>query len=198
MNTFLTDIQKRRSIYGLSAESTLSDQELQSLVETAVRHAPSAFNSQSSRVVLLTGESHQKLWNIVLEQLRARVPADKFGPTEEKIASFAAGYGSILYFEDQDIVQGLQEQFPTYADNFPLWSQQASGILQFIIWTALAQEGMGASLQHYSPLIDADVAEAFSIPKNWKLIAQMPFGVPTAPAGERQYAPTSERVLFHH
>ena len=55
MNTFLTDIQKRRSIYGLSAESTLSDQELQSLVETAVRHAPSAFNSQSSRVVLLTG-----------------------------------------------------------------------------------------------------------------------------------------------
>jgi predicted oxidoreductase (fatty acid repression mutant protein) len=71
--------------------------------------------------------------------------------------SFEAGYGTVLYFEDQQTVEGLQKQFPAYAANFPIWSQQASGMLQYIIWTAFAAEGLGATLQHYSPLIDAQV-----------------------------------------
>ncbi len=195
MNTFLEDIKKRRSIYALSDKSPLSNAQLKELLDEAVANAPSAFNSQSSRVVLLTGESHKKLWKIVEDTLRAIVPAENFKPTEEKIASFAAGYGSILYLEDQSVVEGLQEQFPGYADNFPVWSQQASGILQFIVWTALAQEGLGATVQHYNPLIDEKVAEVFELPSNWKLIAQMPFGVGTAPAGDKAIAPLDARVL---
>lgn len=61
MNTFLNSIQNRRSIYGISNASALSDAQLQALVETAVTHVPSAFNAQTSRVILLTGESHKKL-----------------------------------------------------------------------------------------------------------------------------------------
>ncbi|TOP23933.1 hypothetical protein, partial [Vibrio parahaemolyticus] len=82
--------------------------------------------------------------------LRKIVPEQAFAATEQKIDSFAAGAGSVLFFEDQDIVTGLQEQFPLYADNFPIWSEQASGIAQFAVWTALSQENIGASLQHYN------------------------------------------------
>lgn len=68
-------------------------------------------------------------------------------------------------------------------------------MLQYIVWTALEQEGLGASLQHYNPLIDARVASEWNIPSNWKLIAQMPFGVPTSPASEKQFSPLEDRVL---
>lgn len=194
MNTFLKSIQTRRSIYDISGTSPLTDAQLRELVETAVNHVPSAFNSQTSRVILLTGESHKKLWNITLNTLKAIVPPANFQPTSDKLASFAAGYGTILYFEEQDTIKALQTQFPTYADNFPIWSQQSAGMLQLAVWTALELEGLGASLQHYSPLIDAATAEAFDVPASWKLIAQMPFGCPGAPAGEKTFLPIEQRV----
>lgn len=191
----LESLEKRRSCYVLTAKSTLSDAQLKELVETAVKHAPSSFNSQSTRAVLLLGPAHHALWNITCETLRAIVPADKFAPTEEKINSFAAGYGTILYFEDWTAVEALQAQFPAYKDNFPTWAYQANAMAEFIIWTALAEAGMGASLQHYNPLIDEAVKKHFNLPAAWKLVAQMPFGVATAPAGEKSFLPLTERVL---
>ena len=44
----------------------------------------------------------------------------------------------------------------------------------------LEDAGMGASLQHYNPLIDDEVRKAWNLPGDWKLVAQMPFGVPVA------------------
>lgn len=194
MNEFLKAVKNRRSIYDISGESPLSLPQIQELVETAVNHVPTAFNAQSSRVLLLTGESNKKLWELTLDRLKTVVPEDKFQPTREKIASFAAGYGTILYFEEQETIKNLQAQFSLYAENFPVWSQQSSGMLQFAIWTALEQEGLGGSLQHYNPLIDEEVAKAFDLPGSWKLIAQMPFGKPGAPAGEKSFLPITERV----
>ena len=144
---------------------------------------------------MLLGENHNKFWQIVMETLRNIVPAQNFSSTENKVKSFAAGYGTILYYEDVEIVEQLQKQFPTYADNFPIWSNQSSGMLQYVIWTALAEKGMGASLQHYAPLIDEEVARVFEIPENWKLIAQMPFGVATAEPDSLVYKELETRVV---
>ena len=38
------------------------------------------------------------------------------------------------------------------------------------------EAGLGASLQHYSPVVDAAAAAAFNVPDSWTLRAQMPFG----------------------
>lgn len=194
MNDFLKAIQDRRSIYAISEELVLPEAQLMELIETVVKNVPYAFNSQSGRVILLTKGSHMKLWNIVLNTLRGIIPGVNFRPTEEKIMSFAAGHGTILFFEEQSIIEGLQEQFPLYADNFPVWSMQASGMLQFAMWNALAQEGMGASLQHYNPLIDEAVREQFEVPESWKLIAEMPFGKVTGSAGEKTFVPIKSRI----
>jgi hypothetical protein len=192
----LESIEKRRSYYALTAKSTLSDAQIKALVETSVKHAPSSFNSQSTRAVVLLGKEHHALWNITREALRAIVPTDKFAPTEEKINSFAAGYGTILYFEDWTAVEALQAQFPAYKDNFPIWAYQANAMVEYIIWTALADAGMGASLQHYNPLIDDEVKKHFNLPSAWKLVAQMPFGVAAAPAGEKTFLPIDDRVII--
>lgn len=191
---FLTAVADRRSFYGISKEVVVSDDRIKEVIEHAVKYTPYAFNSQSGRVVLLLGNEHDRLWDITMGALRKVVPTDKFSPTEEKINSFKSGYGTVLYFEDNSIIESLQAQFALYKDNFPIWSQQASGMLQLVIWTSLEIEGFGASLQHYNELIEADVKKEWSIPSNWKLIGQMPFGKPTAEPGEKQFQPLADRI----
>ncbi|GIO08299.1 nitroreductase [Brevibacillus reuszeri] len=194
---FLTALKDRRSYYGISKEAVVSDSRIQEVINEAVKHTPSAFNSQSARVVVLLGEQHDKLWNITKETLRKIVPADNFASTEEKMNAFGNGYGTVLFFEDQSVVEGLQKQFELYKDNFPIWSQHSSGMLQFVVWTALENEGFGATLQHYNPLIDEEVQQTWNVPSSWKLIAQMPFGKPTSEPGEKQFQPLEDRVKFY-
>mgnify|MGYP001852288703 CR=1 FL=1 len=43
------------------------------------------------------------------------------------------------------------------------------------------------SLQHYNPLIDEAIHQAFDLPETWKLRAEMPFGSIETPAGEKDY-----------
>lgn len=191
---FLTAVSDRRSFYGISKEVVTSDERIKEIIDHAVKYTPSAFNAQTQRVVVLLEKQHNRLWDITKEALRKIVPADQFSSTEEKINSFKNGYGTVLYFEDRSIVESLQQQFALYKDNFPIWAQQENGMLQLVIWTALENEGFGASLQHYNEVIEADVKNEWSIPKNWKLIAQMPFGKPTAAPGEKQFQPIDERV----
>jgi uncharacterized protein len=192
---FIKPLKERRSIYAISKEITISDEKIIEIVEASVMYTPSAFNSQTARVVVLIGESHDKLWDITEETLRKIVPEDKFGPTKEKMNSFRAGYGTVLFFEDTNIVKSLQEQFPLYEENFPVWSEQSSGMLQLVVWTALEAEGLGASLQHYNPLIDDEVKKEWNIDSNWKLIGQMPFGKPEAYPGEKEFMPLEERIM---
>ena len=106
---------------------------------------------------------------------------------------FAAGYATVLFYEDQVVVRSLQEQFVLYADNFPVWSEHSSAIAQYAVWTALAEQNIGASLQHYNPVIDAEVAATYSIPDHWKLRAQLVIGSIEAPAGEKTYMDDSVR-----
>lgn len=194
MSTFLDAVKARRSYYGISKESVISDDKIVELIHEAVKYTPSSFNSQSARVVVLLGENHNKLWDITTQTLKAIVPADQFASTEEKMGSFKNGYGTVLFFEDNAVVAGLQQSFPSYADNFPKWSQHSSGMLQFVVWTALENEGFGASLQHYNPLIDEEVKQTFDVPDSWNLIAQMPFGKPVAQPGDKEFQPLETRV----
>lgn len=188
-------LQRRRSYYALLDESPVSDGQIGELVRFAVKHIPSAFNSQSARLVLLLHEHHRALWEIVKRTLQGIVPEADFPRTAEKIdRSFAAGYGTVLFFEDAETVRDLQRRFPLYADNFPVWSEHTSAMHQLALWTLLEEAGFGASLQHYNPLVDTAVRERWGLPANWRLIAQMPFGVPAAPPGPKSFEPTEDRM----
>ncbi|GAA5630240.1 hypothetical protein Acal02_00837 [Acinetobacter calcoaceticus] len=193
MSNFLNSIKSRRTIYAIGKNLTVDQATIEETIREAVKQSPSSFNSQTSRVVTLYGESHSKFWEIVRETLRKMVPAEAFANTSAKIDSFAAGFGTALFYEDQDVVKGLQEQFALYADNFPVWSEHSSAIAQFATWTALSEIGVGASLQHYNPIIDAEVAETFDIPANWKLRAQLVFGSIEAAAGDKTYMDDAAR-----
>lgn len=196
-SVFLATIAARRTYYSIGDQPTISDEQICETVEFAVKYCPSAFNSQSQRTVILLEKQHKKLWEIVREELRKIVPAAKFASTDEKISSFAAGYGSVLFFEDLTVIENMQKAFPTYSVKFPEWSQHASGMLQLIIWTALESAGFGASLQHYNPVINQAVAAEWRIPEGWSLVAQMPFGNRLAEPQPKQFQPLEERVKVY-
>ncbi|GAA6006920.1 nitroreductase family protein [Rhodotorula paludigena] len=191
---FLEAVKARRTIYALSKDSPIPDERIIEIVNEAVKHCPSSFNSQSSRAVVLLGAHHDKLWDFAKAAIKAVVPAEAYSASEQRLNGFQNGHGTVLFFEDEAVVKGLQDAMPTYAAHFPAWSEHAHGLLAFTVWTALEAEGLGANLQHYSPLIDADVSREFSTPESWKLKAQLVFGTPTAPAGPKEFKPLEERV----
>ncbi|MBP2642883.1 MAG: hypothetical protein H6Q67_770 [Firmicutes bacterium] len=196
-NTFLEAVKDRRSYYAINKEVAISDECILEIINHAVFYAPSAFNSQSARIVILLGSQHETLWNIAKDTLKKIIDPNRFAVTEEKINGFANGYGTVLFFENMATVQKLQNEFSLYKDNFPIWSHHASGMLQYIVWTAMESEGLGASLQHYNPLIDDEVKKTWNVPADYKLIAQMPFGNPVKIPEEKEHIPVSERVKLY-
>jgi len=193
MTKFIDALKKRRSVYHLGEKLSFTNAEIEALVKEVVRESPTSFNSQSQRVVLLFGDAHKKLWKITEEALKPLTPAEAFSGTQEKLQGFANGKGTILFFEDTDVVKGLQDQFPLYAENFPIWSEQASGLTQANVWVALSEENIGANLQHYNPVIDEAVAKEFDIPSSWKLRAQLVFGSIETPVAEKEYMSDEDR-----
>lgn len=193
---FLQEIEDRRTIYSTETTISISDKELEDMIEHIIKYTPSAFNSQSTRIVLLLNDQHHKFWDNTKTVLKDVMGPDRdFAPTEQRIDGFKHTYGTILYFEDEDVIKGLQEQMPNYADNFANWSVQTNAMHQFAIWTALSSKGIGASLQHYNPLVDQITTQSFDIPASWKLVAQMPFGDIRKQAGEKEIQPTDNRFI---
>ncbi len=191
---FFQAIEHRRSIYAIGKGKIVPENRIQEIVHHAVTHVPSAFNSQSGRVVILFGKESTTFWEMVKDALRKIVPEEAFPKTEEKIDGFNAGWGTILFFEDQAVVKQLMSDFSLYAENFPVWSNQSNGMLQFAVWTGLQTEGLGSSLQHYNELVEDEVKKTWKLDSSWKLLAQMPFGSVEAPAGEKSFNPIEDRV----
>lgn len=73
-------------------------------------------------------------------------------------------------------------------------SEHASGMMQYVIWTALEAEGMGVNLQHYNPPIDTRLETEYGVPPTWSLKSQMVFGKPTGQPGKKTFKPIEERM----
>ncbi|KAI5458418.1 Nitroreductase-like protein [Mariannaea sp. PMI_226] len=186
--------KNRRSVYALNKDITISTARITEIVKDITLQTPSSFNNQTNRIAVLFGAEHEKLWDITIEVLRAKVPSDRFAVTEQKLNGFRAAAGTVLFFQDQTVIDDSAAKFTSYADKFPHWATQSAAIQQYITWTALEAEGLGANLQHYNPIIDEKVQEAWKFPSNWKLDAQLVFGGKVAEAGEKAYQPLEERV----
>ena len=195
MNNTIELAKLRRSVYALGNNIKVSEYQILELVRDAVKYVPSAFNSQTSKVVVLLGEYHNKFWGkVVMEALRKEVPADKFKDSEAKVNSFKAAYGTLLIYENMDTVTQLQDNFPLYSHNFPIWSRESSGMLQYTIWLGLAEMNIGANLQHYNELIEEETRKLANVSDEYMLIAQMPFGSIEAPVKTKDFKDIDKRV----
>lgn len=94
-NAFLETLAGRRSIYALKKESPISDARIQEIITEIIKHIPSSFNSQTTRVVLLVKGEHDKLWELHKEVLKPIVPEADWAKTEGKIDMFKGAYATV-------------------------------------------------------------------------------------------------------
>lgn len=185
--SMLESLKSRRTVYALGRDLPISDQEVIKIVEEATELVPDAFNMKSARVVVVQGEAQERLWDAIYDVFEGKVE-------RAKIDGFKAGAGTILYFTDTQTVESLQGMFAAYADNFPVWAEQANGMLQLAVWGALRDAGVGANLQHYNPIIDQVVRDLTGVPETYVLRAQMVYGSIVSQPDDKEKEDITQRV----
>ncbi|KIW31473.1 uncharacterized protein PV07_03120 [Cladophialophora immunda] len=200
LDLFLSAVASRISCYALTKHSPIPDSEIHSIVQFAINHTPSTFNVQSARAVVLLHAEHEKLWDIGDASLRVALPEQAYQSLAPKVLGFKAGYGTVLWFEDEEAMDKLKEKSAGIQHLMDDWSLHSSGMHQFVVWTALELKGLGCNLQHYNfmPDFSTQVAREWKLPDSWKLQSQLVFGAPKdghlVRSRERTYLPLEERV----
>ncbi len=100
MKEQLLDLAKnRRSIYALGRNLTQTPDELADLITKTIKWVPTSFNNQTTRAVILFGENHEQLWDIVAKRLKSEVPSEEaYQKTLQKINAFKAAFdGALLH-----------------------------------------------------------------------------------------------------
>lgn len=169
MQNYIEIIKKRRSYYNLSEDVDLSNEEIKYLVEDVMNVTPSHMNSQTTRIVLLFDEKSKDFWTRVNETFDNKIK-------EEKFHGFYHAKGTALFFIDKDEIKKQEKDIPSYKEYFETWGHHSLAMLQLNLWQALRDENIGASNQHYNPVIDSWVKEDYNLPASWELTAEMPFG----------------------
>lgn len=193
---YLEALKARRSEYDLSKDISMSMVDLENYLKDIMVHTPSAFNSESQRILLLLNKNHDLFWDELIMVMKGIVEGKAFEKTKSKLEAFKRAYGTILFFDDMSVIEQLQNRFPLYKENFSQWSIEQNAMLQSNIWVGLKTHNIGASLQHYNELMDAYVKKTFNIPKEWELRSQMPFGHIVEKAEIKEHSDISKRFLI--
>jgi len=197
-HSFLEATVIRRSTIDLKKESTIPDSRIIELIKHAVLHAPSPFNSQTTRAVVLLHQDHEKLWDIAYEYNSKTSPPEIFntrlGPN---LKAYKASYGTVLFYEDPEALNKLPPFLGNLIKSFPEWQEHSNAMAQYITWTAFCAEGLGANLQHYQKGLTETINSEWGLPAHWELRAQLVFGTPNGPPRggvEKQFADIEPRI----
>ena len=188
-------LERRRSVYGLGSSVSVSEACFLETISSCLKHCPTAFNVQSARLAVLLGKEHHRFWDLVWQNMSKLLNDAQKASAQARIDSFSRAYATILFFEDTRSLAKLKKQFPLYKKNMSVWMQQGNGMLQYMIWQTLAENEIGASLQHYNELIENDMTKTFGIPKHWKMVAQMPCGSIEKEPAPKTFLPIEDRLL---
>ena len=68
-----------------------------------------------------------------MKKVLAAASIGKKNSVTQKINSFSEAYGTILFFEDLEVLEQLQKEFPLYQKNMHDWTFESNGMLQYMI-----------------------------------------------------------------
>lgn len=187
---FLKAIAARRTIYALKPElpSNVSIGDVQQLVQAVVKDTPTAFNSQSTRALILTGETHKSVWNSVVGAIEGEQGKKRPASIRDE------AYGSIIFFTDDKTTEKLKVDFPAWSEAFEPFAQHSSGSAQISVWTGIELLGLGGHLQHYNGYVKGALPEG-AVPQEWTVQAQLAFGLPAAAPGEKSFIENPVKIL---
>ena len=162
-------IKVRRTIYALGNRVTHSEAQLTALIKDAVKHSPSSFQlPRLPRAVILFGEQHHKLWDIVKAELK-KIVRQRLPQSEAKVNGEAS-----LRLRHCAVLRRHRRHRGSAAEVRPLCRQ-----LPHLVRTRHRDRPVrgldhfgpgghpGPPLQHYNPLIDQAVRQEWNLPASW-------------------------------
>jgi hypothetical protein len=100
-DTLIELAKARRTYYKLSKKTVVPDSRIEELVNAAILHIPSSLNTQSTRLVVLLHDQHEKLWDIVFDSFAALVKTSSIQEElwnttlKPKLAGMKPAYGTV-------------------------------------------------------------------------------------------------------
>ena len=194
MTQFTDLIKERRTAYAIGTNTELSNKEIADRIREVAQQIPTAFNSQTTRLVVVFGEDNVKFWDHILDVQKDVMEGDMWEMMSGVMQGAKAGVGTVLFFEDRDAVKGALGE----NERATVYKQHHSANAQYGIWLALTDLGLGGSLQHmnigFEQGFDKSVKDMFNLPASYEMIAQMPFGSIEAEPNPKEFIDSSEQV----
>ncbi|MGY0837418.1 nitroreductase family protein [Aerococcus urinaeequi] len=196
MSDFKDLLTKRRSQYAIGANTDVTAADVTAALNEVIPQVPSAFNSQATRVVVVSGENNVKLWELIKNVQKDVLDEATLNYMTPIMDGARDAVGTILFFEDRDAVES---GIPANEERRLIYKNHASANAQLTTWLTLTELGLGANLQHfnigYEQGFDRSIRELLDLSESWELIAQMPFGSIEAPAADKETIASSELVI---
>lgn len=192
LNQVLND---RRTNYALGNNTDITADDVAARLKEIAPILPSAMHSQTSRMVVVSGEHNTRVWEIIDEAQKTVMPEDMYSMMSGVFEAAKSAVGTVLFFESRDAVNALpigEHRALTYKEN-------NHAISAFSTWLTLTEMGLGASFQHlnvgYKQGFDKPIREELGLPDDFEMLAQMPFGSIEAPAGDRKPSVDADELV---
>lgn len=194
MSPFTELVRSRRTRYAIGNNTEITKEDIVARLRAVAKEVPTAFNSQTSRLVVVFGEDNEKLWGHILDVQKDVMQGEMWEMMSGVMQGAKGAVGTVLFFEDLDAVAAM----PVQGARGEAYKQNNNANLQYATWLALTELGLGASLQHmnvgHTEGFDKSILEMFNLPANYEMIAQMPFGSIEGEAYPKEYIEDEVRV----
>src|SRR5699024_6675935 len=98
MSNFVDLIKKRRTIYALGTDSQYSKEDIENRIREVVQQVPSAFNSQTTRVVVLFDEANVKFWDHIYDVQKDVLEGEMWDMMSGVMNGAKEAIGTVLFF----------------------------------------------------------------------------------------------------
>lgn len=194
MRTLLQLLKRRRSVRRVKGGEI--DPQLISGILEAARWAPSPYNVQPWHFVVVR-EGNNRLWDTIEAAERAERKGKNLERALERPKGFRGSIFTILIYRDQGAVERMLAEY-SYLDPvaFDDWVRQALGMAQLLLWLAVTERGLTASLQHIQHA-EEPIAALLGMPQDrFQLVAIMPVGYQDETLPENERKPLLEITSF--
>jgi predicted oxidoreductase (fatty acid repression mutant protein) len=188
---FIDVIKLRHSDYTLTNGTVIPDTKLVKFIKECIYYHPSAFNVQSTRIVLLFDGSCYKLWDHVLNSIPQNFPE----LLVNELKCCRSGHATLLFFDDEEVTENASKQYHMNLDDFKSWALQSMAMLQNVLWNGITYLGYGVNIQHFNRELEEYVRSKFNVPKQWKLLSQLNLGLISGKTPNRKRIPV-KNILF--
>jgi predicted oxidoreductase (fatty acid repression mutant protein) len=138
-------------------------------------------------------EGNDRLWDTIEAAERAKWEGKSLERALERLKGFRGSIFTILIYRDQGAVEEVLAEYP-YLDPlaFDDWVRQSLGMAQLLLWLAVTERGLAASLQHIQHA-EGPLAALLGLPQDrFTLVAIMPVGYQDEALSENERKPPSE------